>query len=86
MSDLDTKLRFNVVNSEAERLGYRIGVDLVPDQRPPIYMAFAHARVEGQATFGRFLCSRSSSIEAAEDGLEILRDVIAQNKAWPGGP
>jgi hypothetical protein len=43
MSDLETKLRFNAVNGEAARLGYRIALDVVnPNSPAPWYRPMAH--------------------------------------------
>lgn len=78
MTDLDIKLRFNVVNSEAAALGYRIGVEFEPNRLTPLYLACANPLV-GQATFSKFLCSGSSSIEAAEDALD---DSAADCRTW----
>ena len=77
MTSPDEKLRFNAVDAEAERLGYRIAVDLVPHTEPQRYSAFAHRLVGEQTSVGSLLCSRASAIEAAEDGLEVLRTQVA---------
>jgi hypothetical protein len=66
----DDALRFHALNKEAAQLGYRIEVQLEPSTQPPVYSAYAYASTE--PTLGRFLCRAGTSIEAAEDGLEIL--------------
>jgi hypothetical protein len=76
----------NVVNEEAKRLGgYRIAVEmLLPNRRTPAYRVFAYRGDSDSA--GRFLCgSTSPPVEAAEEGLEILRAVVEGDKPWPDG-
>jgi len=82
MSDLNTRLRFNAVNDEATQFGYRIGVDLMPNTRPRVYRAYAHHH-QNEPSLGQFLCNGASALEAAEHGVEILREVVAGTAKWP---
>jgi hypothetical protein len=85
MSDVETKLRLNTVNHEAKRLGYRIAVELLlPVQRTKAYRVFAYPD-DGDSA-GRFLCgSTSAPVDAAEEGLAVLRGIVEGGQSWPDG-
>lgn len=86
MRDNDTALRSHTINKEAADLGYGIEVDFVPNRPTPVYRAYAHALAGAEATSPRFLCSSSSSLEAAEDGLQNLSDIVECSDSWPDAP
>jgi hypothetical protein len=86
MRDNDTALRFHAINKEAADLGYRIEVDFVSNRPTPVYRAYAHALAGAETTSPRFLCSSSSSLEAAEDALQNLRDIVERGDSWPDAP
>ncbi len=74
MSDLEIVRRFKAVNDEAARLGYRIEVDLVT-RRPERWRALAVVLTD-ESSERRFLSdSDTSSLDAAEAGLERLREL-----------
>jgi hypothetical protein len=80
----DRALRIHEINAEARELGYRIEVPLITQRLTPIHRAFAY-RLDDQPPGGRFLCSSTDSLAALEEGLEVLRGVVASGHPWPDG-
>jgi hypothetical protein len=79
--DLDNRIRLNAVNHEAERLGYRIEVELDLNRRTHAAFGCRDEPVERHC-----LCRRDrDGVGTAEDGLEILRGVVDRGERWPGG-
>lgn len=76
--------RLAAARHEAYNLGYMLFVDEAYNSPPPItHMAFAGPHVSGQVGMARFLTYSTSAANAAEAGLEILRDVLAGRREWP---
>jgi hypothetical protein len=78
------KERIRAAEQGAYELGYLLTVDEAPNMPPPItHMAFAGPHVLNQVSAGRFLAYSTSAAEAAEEGLEVLREILEGRRGWP---
>lgn len=68
--------RIGAARQEAYELGYMLFVDEGLGLPPPLtHMAYAGPHMQNQPSMARFLCYSTSAADAAEAGLQVLRDI-----------
>lgn len=66
--------------ADALELGRRLRVEPVPETNT--YLAYA-GRANEERTTGRFLAYGDTAAAAAENGLEMLREIVQRDAPWP---